>query len=269
LSAAWPLLEGRDCRPLHSIKALINTGKFCAEYLGDGVAQLTASGEIDGLRLEEAPALALPMRPAKLICLGRNYVAHAAETGHDPPREPILFAKSVDACIGPCQPIVVQEAYGRVDHEAELAVVIGRPARGVPPEAASRHVAGYTVLNDVTARDIQKADIAKGRPWFRSKSFDTFAPLGPVIVPRDALSWPPEAEVICRVNGEVRQHSNTSRFIFGLEEVIAYVSAHMTLKPGDIIATGTPEGISPIQGGDRVEAEVEGIGTLRNPVVET
>ncbi|MBN2310751.1 MAG: fumarylacetoacetate hydrolase family protein [Candidatus Hydrogenedentes bacterium] len=214
------------------------------------------------------PRFELPLRPGKVIALGRNYTAHAAESGHDTPEEPILFCKSSSACIGDGQPIVVRAFYGRVEHEAELAVVIGRRCKEAAEEEAGDYIAGYSILNDVTAREMQQADIAKGLPWYRSKSIDTFGPLGPVIALVDAIPEPVAVDIELRVNGEVRQRGNTADMVFSVPAIIAAVSRLITLEPGDVVATGTPAGVGPIGPGDTVEITIPGIGTLRNPVVE-
>ena len=218
--------------------------------------------------VEDARLLAPIRRPGKIVCLGRNYVAHAEESGMPVPQEPIVFPKASSAVIGPGDPIVHHKICTRVDHEVELAVVIGDQCRYVRGEDALEKVLGYTVINDVTARDMQKRDIESRNPWFRSKSLDTFCPLGPWIVTSEEIPDPQRLSLECRVNGEVRQHGNTREMIFPVTQLIEFISAHMTLEPGDIIATGTPEGISPIRPGDVVECEVEGIGVLRNPVID-
>jgi 2-keto-4-pentenoate hydratase/2-oxohepta-3-ene-1,7-dioic acid hydratase in catechol pathway len=200
--------------------------------------------------------------------VGRNYLAHARETGHEAPREPILFAKSPSAVIDPEEPIIYRSYLTRVDPEAELAVIIGRRARQVMASDAARYIAGYTALNDVTARDLQKQDTGQGHPWFRSKSIDTFCPIGPVMLTADECPEPVALDVSCRVNGEVRQHANTRQFLFSIPQLIEAITRFITLEAGDVIATGTPEGIQPIFPGDVVEVEVERIGILRNPVIE-
>lgn len=233
----------------------------------------------DGLSLAFAEAVAaaaddfepegpwrMPFRPGKIVAVGRNYRAHAEELGNRPPAEPILFGKEPSICIGPDEPIAIDPAMGRVDHEGELAVVMGRAARNIAPEAVRACVAGYTLLNDVTARDVQAAAKKKGLPWFLAKNQDTFCPLGPVVVPADAVAWPPALDLSVRVNGEVRQTGNTGDMIFQLPELIAYITRHLPLAPGDVIATGTPEGVSPIRPGDVVEVVCPEIGALRNPV---
>jgi 2-keto-4-pentenoate hydratase/2-oxohepta-3-ene-1,7-dioic acid hydratase in catechol pathway len=205
--------------------------------------------------------LLAPVRPSKMLCIGLNYRDHAREMGHKLPEEPVLFMKPATALAGPGQPIVYPRMAGRVDHEAELAVVIRRRARSVPAEDAAAFILGYACFNDVTARDLQ----AKDGQWTRAKGFDTFAVLGPWIEtdPGD----PNHLAVTCRVNGQVRQQSNTDQLIFTCQFLVSWASRIMTLEPGDIIATGTPSGISALVPGDVVEVEIEGLGVLSNPVV--
>jgi 2-keto-4-pentenoate hydratase/2-oxohepta-3-ene-1,7-dioic acid hydratase in catechol pathway len=204
--------------------------------------------------------LVLPVTPTKLVCIGRNYAAHAAEHQAAVPDEPMLFLKPPSALIPHRAPIRIPPGIGRVDHEAELAVIIGRRARRVRREDALDYVLGYTCANDVSARDFQKKD----GQWGRAKGFDTFCPLGPVI----ATELDPSAlDVRAILNGELRQNGNTRDMVFDVPFLIAFISAVMTLEPGDVILTGTPEGVSPIAPGDEIAIEVEGVGTLRNPVV--
>lgn len=204
--------------------------------------------------------LLAPVIPSKVICVGRNYVEHAEELGSDVPDEPLLFMKPSTAVIGPDDPIRLPPESKRVDHEGELAVVIGRLCRGVSLEEALSYVLGYTCGNDVTARDLQKKD----GQWTRAKGFDGFCPLGPWV---ETELDPSDAEVTVRVNGEQRQRAHTSTMIFPPPTLISYVSRVMTLLPGDVILTGTPSGVGPLSPGDRVEVEVEGIGILANQVV--
>ncbi|UCH36770.1 MAG: fumarylacetoacetate hydrolase family protein [Armatimonadota bacterium] len=216
----------------------------------------------------ESPRLLSPLaRPPKILALGRNYRAHALESGLGVPDEPVFFCKASTAVIDPEQPVVIKRDLTRVDPEVELAVIIGERGADIPPERAASFVAGYTVLNDVTARDMQKDDLSKSNPWFRSKGIDTFCPLGPCIVLPDEIREPVELDLEMRVNGEVRQRDNTASLMFKIPYLIEFISHHMTIEPGDIISTGTPEGMAPIKPGDTMEAEVEGIGILRNPVV--
>ena len=208
----------------------------------------------------EARLLA-PVIPTKIIAVGRNYVDHAAELGNEVPTEPLVFLKPPTSIIGPFANIRLPAQSEEVHHEAELAVVMGKVTRNVAIEDVGRHVLGYTAANDVTARDLQRTD----GQWTRAKGFDTFCPLGPVIDteldPREGLS------LICRVNGEVTQSGSTADMVFGVGEIVSYVSSIMTLLPGDVILTGTPSGVGPIVAGDTVEVELEGVGHLVNPVV--
>jgi 2-keto-4-pentenoate hydratase/2-oxohepta-3-ene-1,7-dioic acid hydratase in catechol pathway len=198
--------------------------------------------------------------PSKIIGIGANYRAHAAEMGKDLPEEPLLFLKPPSALIGDGEAIERPSAYGRVDHEGELGIVIGQRGRRVPRDRALAIVLGYTCVNDVSVRDLQQKD----KQWARAKGFDTFCPIGPRIV---AGLDPNDLRITTRVNGEVRQDSRTSRMIFDPATLIAFVSAHMTLEVGDVITTGTPEGVANLVPGDVVEIEIEGIGVLRNPVI--
>lgn len=199
-------------------------------------------------------------RPSKIVCIGRNYVEHARELGNEVPERPLLFLKPPSSLIGPGDAIRLPGASKQVEHEGEIAVVIGKRAVEVSEERALDYVAGYAPLNDVTARDLQRAD----GQWTRGKGFDTFCPVG-AMAPAAGVD-PRELEVICRVNGEVRQHGRSADMAFPIPMLIEYITAVMTLEPGDLIATGTPAGVGRLVEGDVVEVEVVGIGTLRNPV---
>lgn len=206
------------------------------------------------------------VKPSKIICLGRNYAEHARELGHEIPKEPVIFLKPPSALIGPDQTIILPRRSNRVDHEVELAVIIGKRGKNIPREKAMDYVLGYTILMDITARDLQAEAKKKGLPWTVAKGFDTFAPIGPRIVDRRELKID-DLEIGLKVNGEVRQLSRTSKMIFKIDEIIEYVSGIMTLEPGDIIATGTPEGVGPLRHGDVVEAWIEGIGKVEFDVL--
>lgn len=216
---------------------------------------------VAGRRLGSAGEFRLlaPCVPTKVLAVGLNYAAHAAEAGMEVPEEPLFFLKPPSAVIGPGETIVHPKLSQRVDYEAELAVVIGRRARRVAREEALDYVLGYTCGLDVTARDLQRTD----GQWTRAKGFDTFCPLGPWIVP--GLD-PHDLLVECRVNGQVRQRARTSDLIFPVEDLLHRASLVMTLEPGDVLLTGTPSGVGPLQPGDEVEVEIEGIGVLRNVV---
>ena len=205
--------------------------------------------------------------PTKIMCLGRNYVKHAREMKSEIPREPVIFLKPPSALVGPDEKIILPRRSRNVHHEVELAVIIGRRAKNVGVEDAMHHVLGYTILLDITARDLQDEAKRKGLPWSLAKGFDTFAPVGPRVVAAGEID-PHSLEIGLKVNGEIRQLGNTSEMIFKIPEIISYISSVMTLEPGDIIATGTPSGVGRIEDGDVVEAWIEGIGTLRERVVK-
>jgi 2-keto-4-pentenoate hydratase/2-oxohepta-3-ene-1,7-dioic acid hydratase in catechol pathway len=203
--------------------------------------------------------LLAPVLPSKLVCVGKNFAAHAAEFDMQVPEEPLLFLKPSTAVIGPGDPIRLLPISRRVDYEGELAVVIGRLARGVRTEDAFKYILGYTCANDVTLRDLQKT----GDQWARAKGFDGSAPIGPWI---ETDLDPNDAIVRTRLNGEIRQQASTSDMVFGVATLIEYITVFMTLLPGDVLLTGTPEGVGTLSDGDVVEVEVEGVGVLRNEV---
>jgi 2-keto-4-pentenoate hydratase/2-oxohepta-3-ene-1,7-dioic acid hydratase in catechol pathway len=200
------------------------------------------------------------LRPSKVIGIGKNYRAHAAEMGGDPPKQPLLFLKANSALIGAGDAIRRPGEYSRVDYEGELGVVIGTRAKRVSAADALDVVMGFTCINDVTVRDLQKSD----GQWARAKSFDTFCPIGPHLV--SGLD-PSNLAIMTRVNGEVRQQSTTADLIFSVPELIEFVSRYMTLDVGDVISTGTPSGVGNLEVGDVVQVEIEGIGVLENRVV--
>lgn len=203
------------------------------------------------------------VRPGKIVCVGRNYVEHAAELGNVVPERPLLFLKPPSAVIGDGEPIVLPPDSRRVEHEGEIGVVIGARLRSCSEADALSAVAGITCVNDVTARDLQKTD----GQWTRAKGFDTFCPVGPRVVPLGELAPAEELEVLCRVNGAERQRGHAADMAFGIPQLLAYISAVMTLEPGDLVATGTPAGVGPLAVGDVVEVEIPGVGVLANPVV--
>ncbi len=211
------------------------------------------------VKLDEVKLLA-PCQPGKVVAVGLNYADHARETNLPIPDEPVIFLKPASAVIGPLEEIVCPPSSRRVDYEAELALIVGRRARNVSVAEAAHYIFGYTCSNDVTARDLQRQD----GQWTRSKSFDSFCPLGPwTVTDLDAS----DLAISCRVNGQVRQAGSTRDMIFSPAELLSFISHIMTLEAGDVIMTGTPAGIGPIQPGDVVEVEIDGIGVLRNPVV--
>jgi 2-keto-4-pentenoate hydratase/2-oxohepta-3-ene-1,7-dioic acid hydratase in catechol pathway len=204
--------------------------------------------------------LLAPVLPSKLVCVGKNYAAHAAEFDSEVPAEPLLFLKPSTAVIGPNDPIRLLPISRRIDYEGELAVVMARLARNVRAEDASRYILGFTCANDVTLRSLQRPD----DQWTRAKGFDGSCPLGPWI---ETGVDPTGVAVETRLNGDVVQHATSEDMVFGVATLIEYITAFMTLLPGDVLLTGTPEGVGPLADGDLVEVEVDGVGTLANPVI--
>lgn len=279
---AWFRFARGDAAHLGAVDP--GSGRFCD--LGPiDVMALLARGALRAKdlaeRMAKAPSIATPARflrpvptPGKILCLAKNYVAHAREFGTDAPSEPIFFAKLPDTLVAHGEPVVIPHwLETRVDHEAELALVLGfadpqeRGAKYVDAAGARALVAGYTVLNDVTARKLQGQDREQKYPWLRSKSLDTFCPFGPFVVPADAID-PSDLRVTMRVNGVVKQEARTSAMVFSIEQALVAMGKCTTLRPGDLIAMGTPEGVGPVVAGDVMEVEVEKLGVLRNPVVK-
>ena len=205
-------------------------------------------------------------RESKIICLGKNYSAHAKETGSDIPKEPIIFGKFADCAIANNEKIKYPSFATRVDPEIELAVVIGKVCKNVKVSEAMECVFGYTIANDVTERNIEYKDAKEGHPWFRSKNFDTAMPIGPHIVTKDEIKNPQNLKIKLSVNGKTRQQGSTKDMIFKINYLISYISKYFTMYPGDIISTGTVAGIAPIKKGDKIVCEIEKIGKLENNV---
>ena len=210
------------------------------------------------LPLQQVRLLA-PVVPGKIVCVGRNYAAHAAEHGSEVPELPLLFMKPPSSVIPPGEAIQLPPQSKEVEHEAELAVVIGQRGRWISAQQAGEVILGYTVALDITARDLQRSD----DQWTRAKGFDTFCPLGPWI---ETELDPADAMVTCTVNGQLRQMASTRDMVFSVPELVAFISSVMTLEPGDLILTGTPAGVGPLVAGDQVTAEIEGIGQITHPV---
>ena len=205
--------------------------------------------------------LLAPSDPSKIVCVGLNYREHARELNQKVPDEPIIFLKPPTAVISPGESIIYPRQSKRMDYEGELGVVIGKKCKDISAKDADQYILGYTCFNDVTARDLQQKD----GQWTRAKSFDTFAPFGPWIDESGSMDVG-NMRIQTRVNGEVKQKSNTSDLIFSVQKLVEFISGIMTLLPGDVIATGTPPGVGPVQKGDVIEVEIEGIGILKNPV---
>lgn len=247
--AQWGLLVDEVVYPLQCAPYLspMATGAYAPQIIGDAVS------------LDEVRLLA-PAEPQKIVCVGRNYAEHAAELGNEVPTEPLIFFKPPSSLIGPDEPVVYPAISERVDHEGELALVIGQRCRNLTEEDAMEVIFGYTVANDVTARDLQRKD----GQWTRGKGFDTFCPVGPWI---DTQFNPTNRNVRCMVNNELRQDGNTGLMIYSIGHVLAFVTRFMTLEPGDLVLTGTPAGVGAVQPGDVMVVEVSGLGILSNPVI--
>jgi 2-keto-4-pentenoate hydratase/2-oxohepta-3-ene-1,7-dioic acid hydratase in catechol pathway len=240
----WGVLEGEEVHRLPK-------GPFTAPL--EPAESLGRRGELE---------LLAPTAPSKIVCVGRNYSAHAAEHGAEVPTQPLLFLKPPSAVLSPGGTIVLPELSNQVEHEAELTLVIGSRARQVSEDRAWRHVLGVTCGNDVTARDLQRSD----NQWTRGKGFDTFCPLGPWLVTGLRETDVADLELSCRVNRELRQKADTDQMVFSPAFLISYITQIMTLEPGDVVMTGTPAGVGPLDPGDTVEVEIERIGKLTNTV---
>jgi len=245
--------------PQYGVVGGADGDEIVASVVGD---PLYAGVELTGeqVPLVDVRLLAPVIPRSKVVCIGRNYVAHAEELGHDVPEEPLVFLKPNTSVVGPGDPIVYPRQSTNVHFEGELGIVIGRICRDVPPERVSDVIYGYTVGNDVTARDLQETD----DQWARAKGFDSFCPLGPWI---ETDLDPSGLSVRTELNGELKQDGTTALMIFDVPTVVSYITSFMTLLPGDVVLTGTPAGVGPMQVGDDVSVTVEGIGTLTNKVV--
>jgi 2-keto-4-pentenoate hydratase/2-oxohepta-3-ene-1,7-dioic acid hydratase in catechol pathway len=239
----------------------------------DKAISIVNKGRFDNTIRRDSIRLSAPVpRPGKIICIGLNYRDHAAEAKMEIPNSPVIFSKFSSCAIGPNAPVVIPNGSTKTDYEAELAFVIGRHAKNVTRSDALNYVIGYTNFNDVSARDFQFAD----GQWQRGKSCETFAPMGECVVTRDEIPDPQDLWIRLRLNGEVMQDSNTCQMIFGVSELVEFLSRHITLEPGDVVATGTPPGVGfarkpPVylKDGDIVEVEIAGLGVLSNPVIST
>lgn len=227
-------------------------GEIEGDVLGD-YRRLDANLPLADLRL------LAPCKPSKIVCVGRNYVDHAKELGNEVPKMPLIFLKPPSSIIGPRDTILLPQQSQQVEHEAELVVVIGKRAKNITPDTAKKHILGYTVGNDVTARDLQRSD----EQWTRAKGFDTFCSFGPWI---DTDFDPADALITCKVSGQPRQMGSTRDMVFSVNKIVAYISSIMTLEPGDLVFTGTPSGVGPLVDGDTVVVSIDGLGVLENNV---
>jgi 2-keto-4-pentenoate hydratase/2-oxohepta-3-ene-1,7-dioic acid hydratase in catechol pathway len=264
----WQLTDGRFC------DLTIALGTLAPKTVFDAVRDQDLHANLAWLPLREdycipaSTALACPLpTPNRILAIGRNYADHAKELGNAIPDEPVVFQKANSSIIGPGESVVLPTAIGQVDHEGELLVVIGTGGRDIALDAALGHVAGYSIINDVTARAKSKALQAKGYPWFLAKCRDTFGPIGPVIVAANSLIDQFPLSIDVTVNGTLRQHGTTDQMIHDVAALIHYLSTVTELMPGDCIATGTPSGVGPLVAGDTVTVTISGVGTLTNPVI--
>ncbi len=249
-------------RSVHQIHPEIRNGIIEGNEVREIPGELWSSHEPTGSsRPLNSVHLLPPVSPGKIVCVGRNYLEHAKEMNNEAPKEPLIFLKPPSSVIGPDEPIVIPRISKRVDYEGELAAIVGRRCRHLRPEEdISSYILGYTCLNDVTARDLQKSDVQ----FTRGKGFDTFCPLGPVIETSLDLA---AATVETFVNGTRKQLGHTKEMIFSLDVIIRFIAQVMTLEPGDVISTGTPSGVGSLAAGDVVEVSISGVGTLRNSVI--
>jgi 2-keto-4-pentenoate hydratase/2-oxohepta-3-ene-1,7-dioic acid hydratase in catechol pathway len=272
-SRAWEIFKqiklDRSAPDLPFLQLMVELDLFHVETFDEVFTTLKDYRPLDDLRLKQEVRKQTPIsRPQKILCIGRNYLEHAKELGNQPAAgEPVFFGKAVSSMIAAEEAVRIPRQHGRIDHEIELALVIGKTASNIAAQYAADFIAGYTVLNDVTARELQKKDVAAGLPWFRAKSFDTFCPIGPYLIPSENVPNPQALNLQLTVNDQVRQKGSTADMIFPVIELVSYLSRFCTLQPGDIIATGTPSGVGPIQPGDTMVASIEGVGELMNPVV--
>jgi 2-keto-4-pentenoate hydratase/2-oxohepta-3-ene-1,7-dioic acid hydratase in catechol pathway len=264
----WQLTDGRFC------DLTIALGTLAPKTVFDAVCDQDLHANLAWLPLREdyclpaSTALACPLpTPNRILAIGRNYADHAKELGNAIPDEPVVFQKANSSIIGPGESVVLPTAIGQVDHEGELLVVIGTGGRDIALDAALGHVAGYSIINDVTARAKSKALQAKGYPWFLAKCRDTFGPIGPAVVAANSLIDQFPLTIDVTVNGTQRQHGTTDQMIHDVAALIHYLSTVTELMPGDCIATGTPSGVGPLDAGDSVTVTISGIGTLTNPVI--
>lgn len=258
----WRVLDPVENHPIHAVERDGTLWRLHHEYVDFIERSKTEKPRVGLPFVVNDDHVLTPVLPSKIVCIGLNYKAHAEEQGKPIPKEPLIFLKAPSALLPNKGTIELPDQSHEVHHEAELAIVIGKRARKVSPDQALDHILGYTCANDVTARDIQR-DMKR---YTVPKGFDTFAPLGPALVP--AWAWSPEGkEVVCRVNGTQTQRGSFDDMIFDLGTCISYISHIMTLEVGDVVLTGTPSGVGPLQHGDRVEVEIEGIGVLENAVV--
>ncbi|MFQ5627603.1 MAG: fumarylacetoacetate hydrolase family protein [bacterium] len=250
------------------VQMIIEMDLFHAETFDELFETLKKYRSIDDLAIRKQIRFTVPIeRPQKIVCVGRNFREHAAELDNPVPEEPIIFSKSPSAMIATGEMIRIPPDIGRVDFEGELAVIIGKKGSNIPTSKAFEYIAGYTILNDITARDLQKKDKQKGLPWFRAKSLDTFCPIGPYVLPANAIDNPQNLQITVEVNGDIRQDGNTQDMITPIADLVEYISRFLTLVEGDIVATGTPAGVGALESGDTIKVDISMLGALENSVI--
>lgn len=260
---------GTAFEPVIEIETLLWNEQFTARYLKEVMEFVDRNGLAGELAVSSEYSINAPIMPGKIIALGNNYRKHIAEMNQKLPEKPVLFGKWPSTVIGNGSAIMKPSWIGMMSYEAELAFIIGKRAKNVKKSEAMDYVAGYTCLNDITARELQMQDLKNSLPWMPTKNFDTFSPIGPCVLLSEAVEEPVEIAVKSWVNGELRQDGNTRDFIFDIPTMIEYITKIMTLEPGDMVTTGTPEGVGALEPGDKVEIFCEGIGTLSNTVEAT
>jgi 2-keto-4-pentenoate hydratase/2-oxohepta-3-ene-1,7-dioic acid hydratase in catechol pathway len=252
---------------LFFLQIMIEMENFSDHVFNEVIGTVREYRPLNDLILKEKFSYGVPIsRPEKILCIGRNYAKHADEMKSNLPESPLFFSKLPSSLLSHEKTIALPTQVGRIDHEVELAAVIGKTASNVGLGKALEYVAGYTIANDITARELQSKAKESGQPWTLSKGMDCFCPMGPFLVSADAIENPHDLQMELSVNGEIKQKANTGEMIFKIPELIVHISKHITLQPGDIILTGTPHGVSEIRPGDVIEAKIEGIGVLRNRV---
>jgi 2-keto-4-pentenoate hydratase/2-oxohepta-3-ene-1,7-dioic acid hydratase in catechol pathway len=269
---AWDLFKqiklNNKAPQFNFLQVMLEMDVFHAETFDEVFTTLKEFRPLRDLILNEPYAHQVPIaRPQKILGVGRNYREHAKELKNPLPSEPIFFGKSPSAMIAHREAVRLPKNLGQIHHEAELAVVIGKAGANIAAGAARDFVAGYTILNDVTARELQKKDTAAGLPWFRAKNIDTFCPIGPYLIPSGCVADPQALDLKLTINGEIRQQGTTADMVFPITDLISYISRFCTLQPGDIIATGTPAGVGPLQAGDTMVTSITGLGELINPII--
>ena len=272
-SYLWQLYK--DIKGYHQLpdmmflQVMVEMDYFSDENLNEVVNTVQEIRSLFDLTIKDNYRIDVPIsRPQKIICIGRNYVAHAKEWKSQVPEKPMFFSKLQSSLLPHGGQVIIPKGIGRVDHEVELAVIIGKTASKVSEDMAMEYVSGYTIAVDVTAREMQRAAMEKGHPWTLAKGMDTFLPLGPYLIPADAVKDPHDLKIQFKINSEIRQDASTGDMVFKIPTLISYISQNITLQPGDIICTGTPEGTLPLEDGDNMEATIAGFGVLKNKVVE-